>query len=287
MLNKTILTVLAALVLGVPISIASAGYVDAVKALGPLDYWRLGEQAGNALNEGSGATEGVYGSSVNRADAGPRPTDTIGGSQLLGFGSDNTGAGLPGDGTATNSGLNMGVYAPVTGGGARTILAWIKPTATGFGSIVTYGKNSKGQNHLIWKRDGEIMWSAYHSTGQATTDTVPINEWTFFATTLPNNALGSETVVYFNGQPAASTSMGDWTVNTVVEWDFEIGQWAGYDADFIGVIDEVAAFDYELTGQQIAGLFDAATVPEPSTFVMAALGLLGLAFVAWRKRRSR
>ncbi len=41
----------------------------------------------------------------------------------------------------------------------------------------------------------------------------------------------------------------------------------------------------EWTGLQIRGTFVADTVPEPSTFVLAALGLAGLGIVALRRRR--
>lgn len=236
------------------------------------------------MNEGSNTLQGAYLSAADRTAAGPRPTDTVGGFQLNGFASDNTGAGFTG---GAGSRISMGVYSPVLGGGARTILAWIKPSESGAGAVITYGNNSAGQNHLIWKRPGDIMWSANHSKGVQTTDSVPTNEWTFFATTILENGLGWDTLVYFNGQLAASENHcnSNLAINTGQTMTFEIGQYAGSN-DFIGVIDEVATFDKALTSQQIASLFNAATgIPEPSTFGMAALGLLGLAL--GRKRRSR
>ncbi|MCE9553368.1 MAG: PEP-CTERM sorting domain-containing protein [Planctomycetes bacterium] len=67
----------------------------------------------------------------------------------------------------------------------------------------------------------------------------------------------------------------------------------GANATFDGQVVDVVAdppFSIELEGPVISRLLDDAgpsSVPEPSTFVLAALGLAGLGLVAWKRRRVR
>jgi len=52
-----------------------------------------------------------------------------------------------------------------------------------------------------------------------------------------------------------------------------------------GIIDEVWVFDDALNSTQVQSLYQNNVVPEPSTFLLAAIGLLGL--TAWSRRRMR
>ena len=275
MLNKTILTVLAALVLGVPISIASASdYSDAVIGLGPLNYWRLGEGTGTAADLGSNNTPGTYGSDVTQA---PGP-------QMPGFEGDNSGAHFP---TGLDSVVNMGNYAPITGADARTFLVWIKPSGVDVvEEIFEYGAPGDMQEQMMSLNPaGQVSFDFYNGGVKTTEFTPPIDEWTFIAGTLPQDGLVSDAMIYINGQPAvieAGGALPDGVVNTGSSNDFMIGaRWGGWEpGDYAGVIDEVAVFDYELTAGQIAGLH-AAAVPEPGTLAML---LGGLAVLGWRRR---
>lgn len=186
-MKKMILTVLVILAISVPASIAWGGsYSAAVNALGPIDYWRLGETSIGtaAANEGTTGPAGTYGASVDPTAAGPRPSDTVGGLAMIGFDSDNTGAGFISNATWNdpNTGVDMGVYAPVLGGDARTILAWVKPSAHPPGNpnwdsvIVYYGTPSHEEMFLysIGETGNPSLDIAHH--GSRTTASTPVGE---------------------------------------------------------------------------------------------------------------
>jgi len=58
----------------------------------------------------------------------------------------------------------------------------------------------------------------------------------------------------------------------------------GSDRSLDGALDDFQVYDQALTSGEVASLYNnpGSVIPEPSSFV---LGLLGLAFVAWRRRR--
>jgi len=257
-----------------------AGYHKAVKALGPLNYWRLDDSSGGAEDAGTQPTNGVYGSRVDRAAWGPRPSSLIGGARLSGFEDGNTGAGyLGGSGqNDPNSVITMGNYSPVSGGNARTVLAWVNPTTFASGiapnlssTVLTYGSETGGQRfHLNLTSDGRIRVHYTAGRNYTTTGSISTNEWSFIALTLPDSAFQRDTVMYLNGAlaPGAASAPSD-DVNTPSPsgLGFTVGRFSGQPLDFMGTIDEVAIFDRQLTVYEVANLFLAAQKPEERSTV--------------------
>jgi len=70
--------------------------------------------------------------------------------------------------------------------------------------------------------------------------------------------------------------------------DFYVGSFGGGEF-FKGLIDEVRVYNYALTLDQVMDHYHLQythfAVPEPATFVLAVLGLLGLGFCTGRRRR--
>ena len=76
---------------------------------------------------------------------------------------------------------------------------------------------------------------------------------------------------------------GSWTASTK-DYTWFKGLYDGDDLTYNGT--NTAPFDnvFVVTGSKLT--LNPALIPEPSSFVLAAMGLLGLAFVAWRRRRK-
>ena len=166
----------------------------------------------------------------------------------------------------------MGTYSPVSGNDARSILAWVYPTAYALGTasnlnstILTYGSETGGRRlHINLTGSGKVR-VFYTSSRQYTIDTtLPTNEWSFVTMTLPNAAFQRDTLIYVNGvlQPGtASAPTDDIDTDAPSGLGFTIGKYSGQPIDFIGTIDEVAVFDRELTVYEIANLFLSAQAP--------------------------
>ena len=272
MLKHTIVfAVIAGLVFALaPASIASAGdYSDAVLDLNPINYWRLEEGSGTAADLGSNNVSGTYQVDVTGM-AGPRPTDTVGGFALTGFESDNIAASV--DHISEHGQVVTSGYTPVSGSDARTIVAWINPSSYSDHPweghvVVGYGGGSAWQGlrfGLGYPSEPDRLQVNFGHGGSkvySTTETIPLDQWSFVAFSIPDGAAITDTSLYINGQPVTATYPSPDTINTVAGTPLAIGEFSPgeFGQRFDGVIDEVAIFDYELSEQQMADLFDAAT----------------------------
>jgi len=121
------------------------------------------------------------------------------------------------------------------------------------------------------------------------TSNLPTGEWRHVAAV--RNASAGMSYVYIDGVEDGSAA----TLNDPIDYDADlyddnsvnIGQFVravqNYTpVSFDGAIDEVGIFNRALTETEIGLL---AGIPEPSTFTLAALGLLGV--LAWGRRRRR
>jgi hypothetical protein len=97
------------------------------------------------------------------------------------------------------------------------------------------------------------------------------NNWTFYID-------NSEPVLASSNAPDTGDSL--WLGYNTEQPDNPIWSWDGE-------IDDVAIYSGELSAGQVAALFqgaDPATIPEPSTLLLAGLGLLSLALALGRRR---
>ena len=277
---------------------SASNYSDAVMGLNPLNYWRLDDTAasGTAADSGSNSVPGTYGSVVT-AEAGPRPTDMVGGQPMLGFDAGNIATDFPEDGDGIESVIHMGYYAPVLGSDPWTILAWVHPDAEPINndSILEWGNGVEWQGELQFyiHQDSQSVHIGEADIRKGYQPKPAVGEWTFLAATLSAPGTGADIALYMNGQPVVPSDVlnPDQTIDITLGDDpnnyanhFIVGardNWAG--GDFNGKIDEVAIFDYALSPEQVEGLWGAAAVPEPATLTLLALGAIAL--LIWRRGR--
>ncbi len=260
-------------------STCEAGYVNYLRGLDPLNYWRLEEASGAAADLGSNNRPGTYGSAVVRRGDGVPHRGFLPSNYAAQFTTDA-------DGNANNAGVSMGNYAPVTGAGARTILAWINPSdLSGVHAIVYYGSESNGDRFRL-QTMGDRLALDVHTRFRLGSVPLQLDQWYLVGLTLPSGGRIHNAQLWINGQrDTGATSEGSGgMVSTGSNRPFLIGRHPGASFDFQGVIDEVAVFDRVLTATEMQQLYQSAfAAPEPGTLALAALGLIGC--FAWQLRR--
>ena len=217
------------------------------------------------------------------------------------------------DGNVITDPVNAHVpYGPSNGTSTPfTVIAWVNPgstSPTGDHNIVAWGdiNSSKGAafRYNAWSPNrmqfftvdtNDYIESAdYNPAGTL----LPANTWSMLVGTYAGGFPGTDALFYYDNLQHGAVA---WTAGSI-----PIDDGVGNDritifsdrsgasgGSFSGeLIDEVAIFDYVLTPAQITALWNSAhtaaaaeSVPEPSTFILAALGLVGLGLLAWRRRR--
>jgi len=268
--NSMFLGVCIAVSLAVP---AQAGYVDVVLADNPHAYWRLGESTGTTAQDAT--TNNIDGSYVN----GP----TLSQSGIAGGGGDTA---VSFDGTDDK--VRIFDSAQPT---AYTLETWVKPALLNTQQSMIGRTNSTEQgshSHELWLRSDNKF---YHRTWDGAerwilgTTTAQVDQWYHVVGVYKPGAAG----VGFMSLWVNGVREGFWNANTMNN------PWAGGDrwmlaedfpstGFFNGTLDEVAIYYDVLPDADIQEHY-AAGIPEPTTFVLSALGLLGL--LGWGRRRRR
>ena len=174
----------------------------------------------------------------------------------------------------------------MTGWTGLTISAWVNydgfsdenfvfgNSANGNGQVNFRTHDTAGYLRLGVQTDG---WDIPQTTGQLTANT-----WQHVAASWQDD----EIKIYIDGNVETFTpATGATLTRGGVIVPAAIGAYSGNQYGSDGNIDDLAVWDEVLTETQIQGLANQTltplTVPEPATFCLAALGLLGL-----RRRRS-
>ena len=259
-------------------------YADAVNALGPHGYWRLGESSGTtAINEVGSPTgeNGVY-----------QNSPTLGVAGIPGGGGD-TAADFDG---ASSRVRMMDPHDPVD----YTLTAWVKMESvpTQWQNVLwrTDGGESSAFSHILQvvPASGRMVFKHYTWDNAARwvqgTTQVAADQWYHLAGVYHPGPTGVGYMsLYVNGVReghwAAGLLRNPWTGGD--RWLLADNHAAGVNYD--GTIDDVAVFHSLLTAQEIAGLYDAgitssAVIPEPITMLAVALSLGGLGGYVRRRR---
>ena len=115
------------------------------------------------------------------------------------------------------------------------------------------------------------------------------NTWHQLGFTMSAVSAGNRTAkLFLDGSKIDELTAADGALTTT---SFTVARGAS-DKGYDGLMDDFAVWGREVSESEMGtihsqGLLGVGVIPEPGTFALSALGLLSLAFVAWRKRRSR
>jgi hypothetical protein len=257
---KTIFTIAALMLLTLSSTVQAANttYRNAILADNPLAYWELDETSGtNAADSSGNGFDGTYTAPY-----------TLG--QASAYANLNTAVDFGESGLVTLAD-NLGNHSQVT------VEAWIKMDARQ-GFIYDSGDFALGVNGA-----GEIV---HHmdANGPPDSTTFPplvVDTWYYLAATYDAD-VADATFFYLDGVLQTTEDAHENGLDAILG----VGTLGD---EFDGLIDEVAIYDSVLSPAQIAAHYAAASaiaptagVPEPSTLLLAGLGLCGLLM---RRRR--
>ncbi len=166
-----------------------------------------------------------------------------------------------------------------TGNSSYSVAAWIQTSAQKSNGIVGWGIASTGR--FNGSRTGttnvvqNYSWSLTYDIIRTGVDYAD-GQWHHFAATY--DAATGEKKLYWDGNQLGAALTLPAVLNVGAE-NFRLGtihQTYG-DEDFNGLLDDVRIYSHALSGDEVADL-----VPEPSTWTLLGIGLLGL--FGWRRR---
>lgn len=209
-------------------------YVNAVKADGPISYWRLGEASGTAAADVMAANAGAY-------TNGP----TLGRPSLLATDTANTSTSFDGvnDFVGVNGSTSLNLAS------ALSLEAWIKPAAIpaagGWASVLTKQESYSLQFNGP-RLEFTIIQSGTRRRLQAPAGAIVAGTAYHVVATYD----GTTQRLYIDGAQVASaalTGVASTTTNAL-----RLGSWDGANEFFNGVIDEAAVYAKTLTAAQVA-----------------------------------
>ena len=239
-----------------------------------VSYWNLDEAGGNTLADSigpnditaaAGATVGVPGKFGNAVNVDGSNKDAVSAGTL----------GLP------------------FGASTASVSYWInKNSNAGTQVHYSYGTASDNLHRGAFDSSNGTIYFFYHFNNDTSVNplspTLDTGNWHLFVNVF--DAENTQRRIYYDGALVATQNDIN-NVNVTDSQPFRIG---GEDRGFMSnaIFDDVAVWDHALTDQEVAFLWNNGAgnvavnpIPEPSTLVLLALGLLGLLFGRRRRRK--
>ncbi|MBL7153920.1 MAG: hypothetical protein ISS79_09400, partial [Phycisphaerae bacterium] len=167
---------------------------------------------------------------------------------------------------SNDSYVNIDGYKGILGTSAFSVTAWVKSTATGDRTIMSWGTGTSRERVDFRLYQGRLR--VEHGAGNRQGDTVLANgEWHHAALTVAENATISypEVKLWLDGQDDTRTGTDTDAFNLVAQHDLGIGIRVHNDQrEFVGALDDVRLYDKELTAGQISQILDPARAWDPS-----------------------
>ncbi|MBY0369704.1 hypothetical protein K2X33_03395 [bacterium] len=223
-----------------------ASYRDAMLALSPVGYWRLGDTSGTSASDlGSGGNTGTY-------TNGPTLNQTSGVT-----GEANTSVLLDG----SNDYISFGNAAALKATSAFSVALWFKYVSTTGGTVLVSRTGATGNdNFSLYNSSGTILFGARKNDGSTWLQTSSVtltdtSNWHFVVGTYD----GSTLRLYLDGVLASSYN-GTFTIYSTMAGNLQVGAGSVTPNQFLsGYVDEFAFFNSALTQAQIASLHLAGT----------------------------
>uniref|UniRef100_UPI004049A7ED LamG-like jellyroll fold domain-containing protein n=1 Tax=Flavobacterium sp. TaxID=239 RepID=UPI004049A7ED len=135
---------------------------------------------------------------------------------------------------------------------SRTISLWIRPTTVSADNVIfTYGTTAVSNNPYGASFNALNMYTFSYSSNVAYATSTVINVWKHVVFTYSETTNTAK--IYVNGSLANSGSHPSW--NTGNSTTFYLGSLFGTASPYLGDIDDLKIYDYELTDSQIANLY--------------------------------
>jgi PKD repeat protein len=221
----------------------TSAYAPAALADRPLNYWRLGESTGAAVNAASYDNLTVNGS-VTRGQAGAVPGDA------------DTAVRFNGASTqyASTTATRLGRHT-------FSVEAWFRTNSTSGGKIIGFGNRSTGNStsfdrHLYVGNDGRVRFGVAPASGArvlSSPSSLVDNAWHHVVGTLGGGVMtlyvDGQQVGQLSGVPMAANYQGFWRVG-----GDNVSGWANRPVSdyFNGTIDEAAVYPRALTAAEVA-----------------------------------
>jgi len=218
-------------------------YRQAVVNTGPVSYWRLGEASGTNAADEMGANNGTY---VN--------SPTLGATGLL-TGDSNTAMTLAGATQyADVAAMSFGDSAS-----AVTLSAWIYPTDTSFGTLISWGGSGAACHHLF-RYSGHVriyFWDgALRDKFTVATPLLAAN--TSYHVVVVHTFAAKTALVYVNGTYIETMDLSAYNAAVPVAsgQHLRLGLQAWNTTNpFIGTLDEPAIWNRALSAAEVAMLY--------------------------------
>ena len=172
--------------------------------------------------------------------------------------------------------------SPGTGG--FTFAAWVDTTQLNQGGdVFLQGQNNAPGLLMLIVRNDDLLGVVYGADDNLlinSNGSVDDDGWHHIALTYTGTDGGADATarLYIDGvfDNSATLDVG----NIVVDDGWNVGGGGAWGDQVAGSLDDVRGYTRALSAEDVAEL-----VPEPSSFVLAAFGLLSVAFIGWRRRR--
>ena len=176
-----------------------------------------------------------------------------------------------------------------------TVTGWFNTSSTERGALFNFGEASTTDRLLLEMLPaGNVRFLVREANSNITdlTSSGPFHDggWHHFAVT--NDGADTKLLIDKVEVPlSTNTDSAAWfnDVSSVSSFTFGYETRSNGQFPFNGLLDDFAVFDHVLTSQQLTNVFDLGAVnyniPEPSTFALAAFGLLGLIGFGCRRKR--